>query len=119
MKHLKFTHLVIFTSLALTGCATSEIEKKLEHNFVYQCSLQLFDKLEKKVTGADAEKICTAAHNEELEKEGRKTNAVIKEVVPSATPAAADPVVTSTPASSAKALPAETDEVKPEPTPKK
>ena len=64
----------------------------------------MFDKLDKKVTGADAEKICAAAHKAEQDEEAHKN---------SGTTAAP----TSTPAAQATPTPAE--EIKPEPTPKK
>lgn len=110
MKPRNFTHLVIATTLLFTGCATSDIQKKLENNFIYQCSLKLFEDLERKVTGADAEKICTAAHNEEKTKLGQKVIDQTMAAMESPTPT---PTISPSPAKSNS-----TDEVKPEATSK-
>ena len=120
MKNLYYTFPIVLSSIVFSGCASTDIEKRLEKNFVYQCSLQLFDKLDKKVTGADAEKICEAAHRAEMAEDARKstiTSAVTVAPAPMATPAPAAKAETATPAKEATV--SDSDEVKPEPTPKK
>ena len=104
IKPLLFILPVIPASIFLSGCASSPIEKKLENNFIYNCSLQLFEKLDKKITGEGAEKICTAAYNAE-----EKGNKVVPET--------ATVVTTSTPAPTGKIAILDTDEIKPEPMP--
>lgn len=97
--------------ITVTGCASTDMEKRLEKNFVYQCSLKLFDELGRKVTGADAEKICAAAHKAEQDEEARKGPSS-----PAASPAASvapTPAASNSPASK-KAASYDEDEVKPE-----
>jgi hypothetical protein len=106
IKQLIFIMPIVTATLFLSGCASSPIEKRLENNFVYQCSLQLFDKLDRKITGEGAEKICSAAERSDLAGKGAAPKAEA-EVAPA--PAAASPA----PASTAKAT--DTDEVKAEP----
>ncbi len=92
------------------GCASSDIERRLENNFIYQCSVKLYDDLGRKINGADAERICTAAY--QLEKDGIRKNApevTSEKVIPASTP---------NPTPNPKSTPSvDLDEVKPEPTP--
>lgn len=116
MKPIKLTYLVITSTLILGGCASTDIERKLENNFIYQCSLKLFDDIDKKITGADAEKICSAAYKAETDEQARRETPshLLQTVTP--TP----PVTTVKPAVKEEkpVVPESTDEVKPEPTPK-
>jgi hypothetical protein len=88
------------------------MERRLENNFVYQCSKKLLDDVDKKISGDDAGKICSAAEKSEIDQKAR--NEIGAPASTPATTVAATPAPTATPA---KASPAETDEVKPEPTP--
>jgi len=123
MKNLYYTFPIVLSSIVFSGCASTDIEKRLEKNFVYQCSLQLFDKLDKKVTGADAEKICEAAHRAEMAEDDRKNSmaptpiSTAVSTTPTSTPTPAVKAETAAPAKEATV--SDSDEVKPEPTPKK
>ena len=94
MKRRTFTYPVIVSFLLiiglLSGCASTEIERRLESNFVYQCSKKLLDDVEKKITGEDAARICVAAEKSdaaEREAEATVVPAVLTVVTASPTPA--------------------------------
>ena len=114
IKPLLFILPVIPASIFLSGCASSPIEKKLENNFIYNCSLQLFEKLDKKITGEGAEKICTAAYN--AEEKGNKVVPETAAVVSSPTPASTASA-SPTPSKAGKIAILDSDEIKPEPMP--
>lgn len=60
---------IMMATMALGACSSSPMKSRLDKNFVYNCSLEL---IRKDVAAADAQKICTASHKEEMqEKEAR------------------------------------------------
>jgi hypothetical protein len=104
--------LITCLTLALSSCASTEFEKRIENNFIYQCSLKLISDVDKKISGDDVGKICTAAYQAEKPAESIAQPTMTPE--PSATPiVTVTPVPTATPQKSL----VDTDEVKPEPTP--
>ena len=63
MKLLMLTAFIMAGLVVTSGCASHPMRERLERNLVYQCSLELLDK---NVTPADAEKICSSAHQAEM-----------------------------------------------------
>jgi hypothetical protein len=64
------TRLSILTLAALStcGCASSTpMQDRLNKNFVYNCSLEM---MRKDVSAADAERICSSAHEAEMREAG-------------------------------------------------
>lgn len=54
---------IISVAVVFTGCSSSPMKSRLDKNFVYNCSLEL---IKKDVAAADAERICTSSHREEM-----------------------------------------------------
>lgn len=118
MKLLLLTSFVMIMS----GCASTPYDQRLENNYIYQCSLKLIVDAQRRISGEDAAKICTAAYQAEKDKPGSEVTSpsaaatATATATPSATPeavASATPAPTATPKKSLVDL----DEVKPEPTP--
>lgn len=116
--------LLMLTSFVMMigGCASTPYDQRLENNYIYQCSLKLIVDAQRRISGEDAAKICTAAYQAEKDKPGSEANSpsAVVTATATATPTATpEPVATATPLPTAtpkKSL-VDLDEVKPEPTP--
>lgn len=80
--------------LSFAACSSSPMKERLDKNFVFNCSLEL---IKKNVTPTDAEKICTASHQAEMQENQPREQQTAK--APAAPMVKEEPPAARTPAS--------------------